>query len=333
MPGAFDSLILAAALSMCLAAVGWFALIGARAARHALLRRSRRSRESAARALLRYRADRDGDALAAVLRAMKPDVLAAFLGSALPLLDEADGVAVCAILRRDGFDRRIAAAFPAADDSLRLLYCELLAATGGEAAVPVLEKALAGGTPAVRIAAALALAELGAAPEMDILLARLGPEARASARIALLFELLLPECEMAIVRIAADGGAEPRLRLSALESLRLGGRRVHQRLLAALAGDVQPPVAAEVARSLAFAPEPSPAALGLLAHPAPDVRRAAARSAGRLGGPAFDPALRRLLADRDPTVASLAARSLWMLRGDPALPASAPAPRRLACHD
>jgi len=53
---------------------------------------------------------------------------------------------------------------------------------------------------------------------------------------------------------------------------------------------------------------------GLLAHPAPEVRREAARSARRDG-----PELRRLLGDRDPTVASTAARSIWRLNPGPPL--------------
>ncbi|HEX8194122.1 MAG TPA: HEAT repeat domain-containing protein, partial [Allosphingosinicella sp.] len=214
--------------------------------------------------------------------------------------------------------RRVGRALPRADAGVRLLYCELLAEMGGEEAVGVLEGALGDRSPAVRIGAGIALAELGAAPEIGALLQRLGPETHTSSRLAILFAWLLPAEERAVALIAADSGAAPRLRLSALDALRIARRPVYGRLLAALAGDAQVPVAAQVARALAGdRSQPGSAALaGLLAHPAPEVRREAARSAGADG-----PELRRLLVDRDPAVASAAARTVWMLNPGPVQPA------------
>ncbi|HEY0011471.1 MAG TPA: HEAT repeat domain-containing protein [Allosphingosinicella sp.] len=324
-----SSLFLAAAASVCLAAFVWFGLIAARAGRHAVLRRSRSSHVAAAEALLRFQGDRDADALGAAWDRVKPDALAAFLARALPMLSEADFESVCALLGRGRFEARVAAAFSGAGEGVRLLYCELLAETGGGEAFEALQRALADRSPAVRIAAAIGLAQRGAAPALDELLPALGEEAHRSSRMVLLFELLLPGEETAIVRTAADEAAAPRLRLSALGALELAGRGVHQRLLAALADDPQAPIAAEVARSLAAGGMPGGAAIlaRLLAHPAPEVRREAARAAGRDG-----PQLRRLLADRDPTVASAAARSIWMLNPGPALPAAQPPPPRLARH-
>jgi HEAT repeat protein len=327
-----SSLFLAAAASVCLAAFVWFGLIAARAGRHAVARRSRSSQVAAAEALHLFLDDRDAAALAAVWDRVKPDALAGFLARALPMLDAADYDAVCALLGRSRFEARVAAAFARAGEGERLLYCELLAETGEGEAFETLQRALADRSPAVRIAAAMGLAQRGAAPALDQLLDTLGPAAHRSSRMALLFELLLPGEETAIVRLAADEGAPPRLRLSALDALRLGGRGVHQRLLAALGDDPQAPVAAEVARSLAVGGMPGGAAIlaRLLDHPAPEVRREAARAAERDGG-RDGPQLRRLLADRDPTVASAAARSIWLLNPGPALPA-AQRPPRLARH-
>jgi hypothetical protein len=206
----------AAAASVCLAAAIWFALIGARAARSFVLRRSRSSREDAARALVRFQRDRDSDALARAWARVRTDELAAFLARALPMLDAADGEAARAVLRRSVFDRRMARAFARADEGLRLLYCELLAEIGGDDAEGALHSALGDRALAVRIAAAIALAELRAAPEIGALLARLGPETYTSSRLVILFERLLPGQEWAIVRIASDESAEPRLRISAL---------------------------------------------------------------------------------------------------------------------
>jgi hypothetical protein len=321
-----SSLFLAAALSVCLAAFVWFALIGARAARSAMLRRSRSSREDAARALARFQRDRDPDALAKAWARVRTDELAAFLARALPMLDAADGEAARAVLRRGAFDRRMARAFPRADEGLRILYCELLAEIGGDDAKGTLQGALGDRAPAVRIAASIALAQLRAAPEIGALLAKLGTESYKSSRLVILLERLLPGEEWAIVRIASDERAEPRLRISALEALRLAGRGVHGRLLGVLADDPQAPVAAEVARALAHDESPAASAIlaRLLAHPTPEVRREAARSARRDG-----PELRRLLADRDPTVASAAARSIWLLNPGPPLPEAERPPLRL----
>ncbi|HZF93315.1 MAG TPA: HEAT repeat domain-containing protein [Allosphingosinicella sp.] len=312
-----SSLFFAAAASVCLAAIVWFTLIGARAARSFMLRRSRSSREDAARALVRFQRDRDPDALAKAWARVRTGELAAFLARALPMLDAADGEAARIVLRRSVFDRRMARAFARADEGLRLLYCELLAEIGGDDALGALQPALGDRAPTVRIAAAIALAELRAAPEIGALLATLGPETYASSRLVILFERLLPGQEWAIVRIASEESAEPRLRISALEALRLAGRAVHGRLLGVLADDPQAPVAVEVARALAFDDSPAaPAILArLLAHPAPEVRREAARAARRDG-----PELRRLLGDRDRTVASAAARSIWRLNPGPPLP-------------
>jgi hypothetical protein len=317
-----SSLFLAAALSVCLAAIVWFALIAARAGRLAMLRRSRTGQVAAAHALVRFESDGDADALAQAWRRVRLGALASFAARTLPMLDEPQREAVRAALRRSGFEARTARAFSAAGEGVRLLYCELLAETGGETGLGALDRALRDRAPAVRIAAAIALAQRQAAPALDALLATLGEAAFASSRLAILFELLLPREERAIVAVAADEDAAARLRLSALHALSLAGRRVHQPLLEALAEDPQPPIAAEVARSLHQAPAVTER---LLLHSAPEVRREAARAAGRDG-----PALRRSLGDRDATVASAAARSIWMLSEGLALPAPAPAPLRIA---
>jgi HEAT repeat protein len=319
-------LLFAAAASVCLAAFVWLALVGARAARHAMLRRRTSGREAAAQALARFRRDGDGGALAAALNAVSTEALAALLARVLPALGEAEARAVCAVLRGIGFDGRTARALPGAGEGVRMLYCELLGETGGEAAPWALGRALGDRSARVRMAAAIALARIGAAPDLPTLLRKLGAEGRGSARLAVLLEELLPRDAGAVIRIAADPVAAPRLRLSALHALRLAEHGLYQRLLAALAEDPQPQIAVEVARSLAPAPDGAAIVAGLLGHPSHLVRREAARAAERLGAAALDPPLRRLLADRDPTAASAAARSLW------AVPPGEAAPPRLQHH-
>jgi HEAT repeat protein len=311
-------LFFAAGAAVCLAAFLWLVLIGARALRIEVSRRSKSSRTGAAQALARFENDRDGGALAKALAPMQPDILAATLARRIHHLDPPARSALRDVLTQTGFHKHARARLRSAPEGTRLLYCELLGEIPGKSAVSLLERALKDRSPLVRMGAAMSLARLGAAPPLRDLLARLGPRACASSRLTLLFELLLAEQGRELVEIAVDPTLPARIRLSALQAMALAGHDQYPRLLPTLAGDGAPPVAAEVARSLPAARvDAAPALLGeLLAHPSRGVRREAAQAAGTSGAAVLKAPLRRLLLDRDPTVASRAARSLSERAGE-----------------
>jgi hypothetical protein len=314
--------LLLAGLSVCLAIAMWIALVVARGTRHALLRDRRREAGAASEALARYLRGGDLETLQRrFAQAAAPD-LVPLVSHALPGLTSGQRADVERVLADRGIFDMIRASFRKSDEGTRILYCELLEEVGDARSAPVLHKALADPAPAVRIAAAIALASRGELPRLRPVLRQLGSKARASSRMITLFLRLLPEQAEEVEALALDTTVPPRLRVSAFLALERGQPGRHLRLLPALAADPAPLVAAAVARALgAHGALPASEILpALLSHPDPLVRREAAAAAGRTGQADIAPILTRLGGDPDPLVASAAARSAWLLarRPDPA---------------
>jgi HEAT repeat protein len=206
--------------------------------------------------------------------------------------------------------------FARSDENRRILHCELLGAIGGDDAAAGLRAALKDRATNVRIAAAIALAELGQAPPLGQLLSRLGARARRSSRLVYLLETFVPRCEAEIVQLATAPHLEPRLRISALQALGLARPPAHRNLLLRLGQEPCPQVAVEVARAFRGDRGAEAGALlaSMLTHAAPSVRREAAAAIGTAGHLNAQPALVRLTSDPDPSVAAEAARSMWLLR-------------------
>jgi HEAT repeat protein len=308
-------LLLAAAVSLCLAVAMWIALVLARWLRHRLIMRRGRRRPAVGLALAEFCADGDAERLGEKLAPLPADDVIAVAGRALPSLSRIDRAAVGAALASRGMARTIVRRFARSDENRRVLYCELLGTIGGDEAATGLRAALKDRATNVRIAAAIALVELGEAPPMAQLLTMLGRAARGSSRLVYLLEKLVPGDEAQIVRLASNHACEPRLRISALQALALASPLAHRTLLLQ-PGHEPAEVAIEVAHALARerGPEAGAALTAMLSHDAPTVRREAAAAIGTAGFAKARPALVTLTGDSDPAVAAAAARSLWLLR-------------------
>jgi HEAT repeat protein len=308
-------LLIAAGASLCLAVAMWIALVIARGLRHASSRRRRERYPSAGIAIAEFCGDGDVDALAAKLGKLAPDDVVEVAGRALPFLAEVNRRAVGAALERCGIGRHIRRRFDKANEHRRILYCELLAVIGGADATAVLGKATGNAQPAVRLAAAIALADHGRRLPLRELLERLGREARRSSRLVLLFAKLLPHQEDEIGALVLDRDAEDRLRLSALHALEMEDAPSHREFLFALEEESSPALAAAAARGLTSQTDTraGDTLIRLLAHPAPEVRREAAVAIGRARLLAGRQALVAVTGDASPMVAGAAARSLWLL--------------------
>ncbi|HEX9932472.1 MAG TPA: HEAT repeat domain-containing protein [Allosphingosinicella sp.] len=305
-------MLFVAALFFCAGIAMWLCLLGVRAAKLLHAERRARQRQGILAAMTRFRMAGDPRRLVDGLRQAEPAALIQIASRLLPLFTRAEREAFEEALARRRVARFIAERIARADEAKRTLYCELLGVLGSERSIPTLQHALSDRSPAVRIAAAISLAQRGEVDDVRELVARIGPAARRSSRLTYLFDALLAAHGDEVRAIASDPSIEPRVRISAFVALTGVSEADHRALLPDMAADPSPSVAAASARLLAERPHPDagPLIARLIESPYPSVRREAAEAASQLGDTGLRPALRRVLGDRDPLVQASAARSL-----------------------
>jgi HEAT repeat protein len=171
-----------------------------------------------------------------------------------------------------------------------------------------------------RAAAAYRLGDMAdpevAVPLMDALDDRKRPVRAAAARS--LGRLGVVDAALPLVEALVSGRVPNGVAGQAL--VELGPAAVPE--LRRIAEHTEPQVSATAVTLLGLVGDSRDAALavGALQDPSADVRRAAAETLGRIGGPAAEQPLRAALSDRIPFVRAAAAAALGALRSDAALP-------------
>lgn len=292
----------------------WIFIICARWWRARSSARREAQRIAAETAIFCWAEKRDEACLGAVL-ALKPRSLLDAVSTAIPRLDAPEREALISALAHTRFAKYVRRHFNTADESQRLLCCEILGAMGGRARSQTLLDALIDPAPSVRIGAAISLAQSGDLPSLDETFEKLGPDGLASSRLIHFFEPLLPARRNEVVALAKDISADSQVRVSALTALSRQEDPDLVALLKELANDEASPVVIEVARLLGELadPEGSPVLASLLKKECVYIRRAAAQSVGSLGNDNFSYTLLPVLMDDDNVVRQSAERSMGQL--------------------
>ncbi len=231
-------------LLLIVATVGiWIVAIRTRVKRRRMVRNEDMDRNAAGTALILWNDADDGGRLEAVLSKISPRVILDVVSRSLLRVDDITRERVEETLIRRGFDDYIDRCFETFDQGQRLRCCEILGVFHNEKSRNVLVRAMSDAAPAVRVGAAIGLAQRGQLPPLAEALERLGPFARRSSRLMHLFTQLMPGCRDELVQIATAHEWESPVRIGAIRVLVRNWHPDMIYLLLVLAEDEVPAVA------------------------------------------------------------------------------------------
>ena len=279
----------------------------------------RKARRAVMTALIRFSEEKDSAALHSVLAAAPPSVVADAGSEFLGLVRGGDREAVEAELLAAGLPAFLERELKSANEARRLHAAEMLTSFPAEGSVEPLARALGNdNSREVRIAAAIALAELGALPPLVEVLRKIGVRGQRSRRLVELFRHYPADRLDEVKDYVGNPAAPPFVRAAAIEALMTADAASAEReLFARLADDPAPEVAAAALRGLGHVGHPAglPIIIAKLGAPDWQVRTDAADAAGRCGDPAAVEPLAALLDDEAWTVRYAAAKALRLLGG------------------
>ncbi|MCA8927733.1 MAG: HEAT repeat domain-containing protein [Alphaproteobacteria bacterium] len=251
-------------------------------------------------ALVWFSNDGNTAKLLTALRHAPPHIVADAITEFLALVRGDDRETIIAALHRFGLPEFLARVLKKGSQPRRFHAAELLAAFPAHVAIPHLQEALdADPSQDVRLAAAMALADLQALPPLSLIMARLGRGEQYSWRLNDLFRRLPTERADELERIAMAEDAPDLVRSAAIDALVPIRGMYAREQFEALAAAPSPTVAGAAIRALGYVGDSNSSEV--LAHAMGssnwDVRADAAEAAGRLGDTALLNRLAGLLND------------------------------------